>query len=324
MSCNRIKPYSHNSMNYRGLLLCKLFIPMNQREYSWENNEIKTFLDDIINLFENTQYKFKLGSIINLKNNGDADEIYDGQQRTLTTSIILYCLSKLCSELKGETDQLLINNSKLYKLNERCSEIQRKLDVKFMPKIECINPYDMNALTLIFNNKVDLFVNYIKNFNDFKDINDLIEKTKYVSTMGDNISFSTKSDFKKHLISKYDYNKYLDALKISISSSNLYNAYEYIYNYLKFIKYDNDKYIELWKFILDDTDIMVYSCDDPNYVSRIFDWENNRGKKVFDLDIIKNPLLVSINDDKKLEIYKKWEDYKKLNDDIFKIIMVKN
>ena len=67
------------------------------------------------------------------------------------------------------------------------------------------------------------------------------------------------------------------------------------------------KLIKLYKFILNDIDVQYYDCNDPEYVSRIFDWENNRGKAVETLDIIKNLILVKIPSDKKVEIYENWE-----------------
>ena len=67
---------------------------------------------------------------------------------------------------------------------------------------------------------------------------------------------------------------------------------------------------KLYKFILNDIDIQFYDCTDPNYVSNIFDWENNRGTPVEKLDIIKNKILVKIPNDKKLEVYQTWETLK--------------
>ena len=67
-----------------------------------------------------------------------------------------------------------------------------------------------------------------------------------------------------------------------------------------------------------DIDIQYYDCNDPEYVSRIFDLENNRGKDVETLDIIKNPILVKIPNDKKVEIYDKWEYLKHKDNNIYR------
>ena len=69
---------------------------------------------------------------------------------------------------------------------------------------------------------------------------------------------------------------------------------------------------------MNDIDIQYYDCYDPEYVSRIFDWESNRGKSVETLDIIKNPILVQIPNDKKVEIYEKWEELKHKENKIYK------
>ena len=101
-------------------------------------------------------------------------------------------------------------------------------------------------------------------------------------------------------------------------SSKLHSAFTEIYNYVVLKKYNEKNLINLYKFILNDIDVQFYDCNDPDYVSRIFDWENNRGKRVETLDIIKNPILVKIPDDKKVEVYNKWEELKRIDNKIYK------
>ena len=50
MLVSRIKPYTTNQETWNTILLKKLRIPMNQREYSWEEKELTKFLDN--NLLE--------------------------------------------------------------------------------------------------------------------------------------------------------------------------------------------------------------------------------------------------------------------------------
>ena len=98
----------------------------------------------------------------------------------------------------------------------------------------------------------------------------------------------------------------------------MHSAFTEIYNYVVLKKYNEKNLINLYKFILNDIDVQFYDCNDPDYVSRIFDWENNRGKRVETLDIIKNPILVKIPDDKKVEVYNKWEELKRIDNKIYK------
>ena len=53
------------------------------------------------------------------------------------------------------------------------------------------------------------------------------------------------------------------------------------------------------------------------YVSKIFEWENNRGKSVGTLDVIKNSLLSNIPDDKKNKVYDEWNDLKLIHHTIY-------
>ena len=54
---SRIKPYTTNQESWNNILQKKLRIPMNQREYSWGEEEIYKFLDDIFKLFEEGKYQ---------------------------------------------------------------------------------------------------------------------------------------------------------------------------------------------------------------------------------------------------------------------------
>ena len=62
----RQKPYTTNQESWASILQKPLRIPMNQREYSWEEEEIERFLDDMFKIYEEGRYVEKMGSIINL------------------------------------------------------------------------------------------------------------------------------------------------------------------------------------------------------------------------------------------------------------------
>lgn len=306
---SRIKPYTTNQVTWNTILGKKLRIPMNQREYSWQEEEITRFLDDIFKIYEEGKYVEKMGSIINLSYHNNND-IYDGQQRILTTELILIVISCLSPKLKYKIKQLLTIDTEIDNLTIEQEQIKERYNVTIIPKIYCINPFDMKGLVDIFNNKIKSFAEYLDNIHDFDsfDVNN-----KYTCKICKE-EISSKSDFKKHLINQHphDYSK-------PDTNTKLNEAYIIIYNYVALKKYDEQSLIKLYKFILDDIDIQYYDCNDPEYVSRIFDWENNRGKNVEALDIIKNPILVQVSDDKKVEVYEKWEELKKR-----KNILIKN
>ena len=297
---SRIKPYTSNQETWNSILNKPIRIPMNQREYSWEKKEVKVFLDDLFNTYEECKYVEKMGSIINL-NYDNNNDIYDGQQRILTTSLCLVVMGDLSPQkLKPKITNLLTIDIELDELTPELKKMKEdNSDIKLLPKIYCINPYDRNGLVNIYNDKINSWTEYISNINDF-DISFEVDQTYTCKIC--NVDISTKGDFKKHLIKQHK-----DIYSKHTTDTKLYEAYNTIYNYFLLKKYDQIKLIDLYKFILGEIDIQFYNCTDPVYVSRIFDWENNRGKKVQSLDIIKNRILVNIPDDKKIEIYEKWE-----------------
>lgn len=279
---------------------------MNQREYSWEEEEISKFLDDIFKIYEEDKYVEKMGSIINLNyNNGN--DIYDGQQRILTTILILNVIGCLSPKLKGKINQLLTVDTEIDNLTQEQEQIKEKCNVNIIPKIYCINPFDMEGLVNIFNNKIKSWVEYLYNIDDFDSFD---EDEEYICKECKN-KIAKKADFKKHLTSKHDYTK-------PSTNTKIHNAFIEIYNYFVLKNYNEQSLINLYKFILNDIDVQYYDCNDPEYVSRIFDWENNRGKAVEELDIIKNPILVKIPDDKKVEIYERWESLKHKSNNIYR------
>ena len=303
----RLKPYITNQESWNTILQKNLRIPMNQREYSWELTEITKFLDDIFKIYEEDKYVEKMGSIINLNYNNEND-IYDGQQRILTTILILNVISCLSEKLKNKINQLLTIDIELDDLTKEQEQIKKTHNVNIIPKIYCINPFDMKGLVNIFNDKIKSFADYVYNVNDFKESFD--EDGEYICSLC-KTKVSRKSDFIRHLNKSHGYLQ-------PDSSTKLHSAFIEIYNYFVLKKYDEKDLINLYKFILNDIDVQYYDCNDPEYVSRIFDWENNRGKAVETLDIIKNPILVKIPNDKKVEIYDKWEKLKHKKNNIYK------
>lgn len=321
---SRSKPYTTNQVSWKSILEKHLTIPMNQREYSWEQKQISKFLDDIFELYKENKYVLKLGSIINLKQ-GDVNNIYDGQQRILTTILILIVIGSLVpKKLKEKITQLLAVDTEIDTLTEQQEKIKETFNVTIIPTIYCINPFDMEALIKIYNNNIKSHLEFVSNIKDFVSVDnnenkdeeddkeeDNKEEEKYICKQC-NTKIMSKHKFIEHLT-----NKHSDIYTKPTSNTKLYAAYIFIYNYFIKKNYNERQIIDLYKFILFDIDIQYYDCTDPEYVSKIFDWENNRGKSVETLDIIKNPILVNIEDSKKVEVYKKWEELKHKGNNIY-------
>jgi len=238
---SRSKPYTTNQVSWKSILEKHLTIPMNQREYSWEQKQISKFLDDIFELYKENKYVLKLGSIINLKQ-GNVNNIYDGQQRILTTILILIVIGSLVpTKLKEKITQLLAVDTEIDTLTEQQEKIKETFNVTIIPTIYCINPFDMEALIKIYNNNIKSHLEFVSNIKDFVSVDnnenkdeednkeeDNKEEEKYICKHC-NTKIMSKNKFIEHLT-----NKHSDIYTKPTSNTKLYAAYVFIYNY--FIK----------------------------------------------------------------------------------------
>lgn len=90
-----------HEMSLCNVLQLPLRIPVYQRVYCWEEENVKQLLDDIFEFFSNDTQgnaKYRLGTII-LHRNEKRYDIIDGQQRLVTLAITLSCLCIKCGLL---------------------------------------------------------------------------------------------------------------------------------------------------------------------------------------------------------------------------------
>lgn len=92
------------------------YVPNYQRSYSWKNQQIDEFLDDLFNIVHSPQLDARhfLGAITLTKHGSSADEmdLIDGQQRMTTVFITLYVIvgeyrsPRFADTAKGRADEL--------------------------------------------------------------------------------------------------------------------------------------------------------------------------------------------------------------------------
>ncbi len=112
----------------------KLIIPSYQRPYKWTSKNVNQLIDDII--YHNEKSAYRLGTLVihndNLENNSTLN-IVDGQQRTLTLTLISYAITKNC------TDKL----KTIYKRNENIKHyIPKLINLSFTSDITKSNIQD--------------------------------------------------------------------------------------------------------------------------------------------------------------------------------------
>ncbi len=91
MSINEKKCNDNNIGSYKigELLQQDLTIPAYQRPYSWNEEQVIALVNDLIEAFEKEKKNYLIGNMI-----FDKKDIVDGQQRTITLSLIVYFLMK--------------------------------------------------------------------------------------------------------------------------------------------------------------------------------------------------------------------------------------
>ena len=140
-------------VTWSSLISTSVSIPMSQRSYEWKKANVQKFLEDMLYIFDETKDSFTMGSLI-IYNSSDGNEIYDGQQRTVTTFVILCVIAIICKS-RGETDttenifSYITENN--YKNKRSKSHAEKYGTDKKMPKIHCISPDDNDAIDDILN-----------------------------------------------------------------------------------------------------------------------------------------------------------------------------
>lgn len=67
----------------------RLAVPLNQREYKWQEEHIEDLFTDFTNAIALNKSSYFLGTIVLTKGESEIPEVSDGQQRLATTTILL-------------------------------------------------------------------------------------------------------------------------------------------------------------------------------------------------------------------------------------------
>ncbi|MCE9623745.1 MAG: DUF262 domain-containing HNH endonuclease family protein [Actinomycetia bacterium] len=67
----------------------RLIVPLNQREYSWEDEHVRDLFQDFAGAIAGDKGTYFLGTIVLTKGEGEFPEVSDGQQRLATTTILI-------------------------------------------------------------------------------------------------------------------------------------------------------------------------------------------------------------------------------------------
>ena len=125
----------------------RLAVPLNQREYSWEQEHVEDLFSDFASAIADNRSTYFLGTIVLTRGTGDIPEVSDGQQRLATTTILLCAIRDYFKKAKDYKRAESIEQDFLKTTDLETTETVPKLklnvdDNEFFKKyvIECDRP----------------------------------------------------------------------------------------------------------------------------------------------------------------------------------------
>lgn len=103
----------------------RLRVPLNQREYSWEEEHVSDFYEDLLTALADNKRTYFLGTIV-LTND---DEVSDGQQRLSTTMVMLAAVRDWLLKQGDEARASSVETDFLFKVDRKTTETVPKLSL---------------------------------------------------------------------------------------------------------------------------------------------------------------------------------------------------
>ena len=242
-------------------------VPVYQRPYSWDKEQVSVLLDDIYEAFtsEDKEDGYYTGNLIvydtDNKVNGRISryDIIDGQQRITTFSLILLAVYSLALINDVSTDDMTFNKVKgaLWKIVNR--EYKKDLPVVTLNSIE------KKCFSDLFN----------KGFDNAKDLeqycNQYIISSKFEERVLNNFLFVMEK---------------LNNTIVTTDNSSILDYADYLLQYVQFI-------------------VVEANCK-KNKVFSMFESINSKGKKLEDIDLIKTYIFSKLDESDYATYLDKW------------------
>jgi uncharacterized protein with ParB-like and HNH nuclease domain len=100
----------------------RLRVPLNQREYKWEAENVQDMLQDLSNAMRNNLTSYFMGTIVMTKCGSETWEVADGQQRLATTTIIIAAMRDLFLGMTDERRAQSLENEFLFGIDADSAE----------------------------------------------------------------------------------------------------------------------------------------------------------------------------------------------------------
>lgn len=263
-------------------------VPVYQRPYSWENEQVKTLFDDIWDSYyiyktlsdeKKQKENLYIGNIIIHKQAHEIYDIIDGQQRITTLSIFLLCLYSVINRLRCDANHGILRTIR---------DVLWKLDINKNPV------QDKRVLELGSIEKDTL----IKFFNEGYSSPDKLEQ--FV------INFSPDNTFENNI------------------KDTLISVFGFISEKIEGNEKQLDELLQFSKFILEKVFIIAIINEEKEFQAfSIFESINSKGKKLEDIDLIKTKIFSTLSVDDCNTYSNKWGDLIiKTKDKLYDYLMV--
>ncbi len=233
-----------------------MFIPIYQRDYSWDNKPSLTLFDDLHRFYEkqkkdkkNNQIYF-LGNILLFKNhNENRTEIVDGQQRLITMYILFNAIKIKLEEINISINKNINSEIKVSNIQDNFSLTNDQMDNLTIAKLKTIETLDeiKNISTFIFSNSHQHDAFTLLSTHTHKEVTHKKNKSNFLNNFN-KLYYRLNEKFAKKNSS---YSKGISALKLSIEAIEICEFYKIIYKsiYLNIIELTSEK--DAWRVFVD-------------------------------------------------------------------------
>src|SRR6266705_4720581 len=104
-----------------------LAVPLNQREYSWEEKQVTELFQDFSKAISNHKSSYFLGTIVLTQSGDEVPQVADGQQRLATTTILFAAMRDWLFDIREARRVTSIENDFLFKIDRDTNEIEPRL-----------------------------------------------------------------------------------------------------------------------------------------------------------------------------------------------------
>ena len=266
-------------------------IPLNQRNFEWEEQEITVFLQDFFDSFIEDCKDYCTGMFLLLEEDSKKKHfsIWDGQQRFIVILLSLIRIINTFREQQSEDDDFFVSKFRsLYKAKCDMTKNEKRLLERwsYLPRVEYLSEEqdDNDILRDIFNKKVHVKEDIFEEC-DGKGDGKVFRCKSCKSIM------KRKNDFVRHVatdckcISTCDQVRYTYYKK---DNNKILNAYCIISKVIGSFKLDYESARNFTEHILSGISCDIEVCKDYKSAAKRFDCLNNRGKTVSRITIAKN------------------------------------